>query len=145
MTVENRASRWVARWFMRISGAGEILRIIYFGGIFLTTGVSALQQTGNGQYSWLFVIITALGTLAFAYVYTEVGIWNQQQRDRRDQSTNFAAPDMRIDDELISRGVTAGQFGRPLTDEERDAITEELDCAWADLRKGVPIIEDPNQ
>lgn len=139
MTVENGGAKWLARWFMRVSGAGELLRIFYFGGIFLTTGVSALSQTGYGHYSVPFVAATAVGTLGFAYAYTEWGMWNQQQRDRRDQSTNFAAPDMRIDDEFIARGVLAAQKGRQLSVEERAAIKGELDEAFDEYRDGITI------
>lgn len=139
MTVDNGLGRWLSRWFMRVEAAGNILRIVYFGGIFLTTGASALQSYGLDQYTPYFIVVTSLGTLLFAYLYAEGGLFNQKNRDKKDMGDNFASPLMRIDDELIGAAVFAAVHGRPPDDDEQEAISEAVEQPWNNYRDGIEV------
>jgi hypothetical protein len=137
------ATRWwvrlAARWLARIDGVSGQLRLAMLGLTAVSTGVVALQSYGLGELAAPLVATVAIAGLAFAYLYAEGGVWNQVQRDKRDLSTNYAAPMSRIDDEMIARGVIAAEKGRTLDEEERAAVREELDRAFVELREGVDL------
>jgi len=139
MTANNRVSRWVSRWLMRIQAAGSVLRIVYFGGILVTTGVSALNQFGHGRWAWPFVACVFLGTLTFAYIYAERGLFNQQNRDRNDVGSNFAGPTMYMDDAIIGAAVFAAREGRPPSEDEREAIEQAVAQQWHEYREGIDV------
>jgi hypothetical protein len=63
-------------------------------------------------------------------------------RDRQDLSSNFAGPSMRMENELIARGILAAQETRELSEEERRAIKRELDEAFEEYRDGIELEED---
>jgi hypothetical protein len=44
-----------------------------------------------------------------------------------------------MSNELVARGILAAQEGRPLSEEERDAIKQELDEAFAEYRDGIEL------
>lgn len=54
-------------------------------------------------------------------------------------STNFAGPSMRMDDELLARGILAAREGRELSEGERLAIDGELDHAFSECRDGIEL------
>ncbi|MDS0220753.1 hypothetical protein NDI54_05225 [Haloarcula sp. S1AR25-5A] len=60
-------------------------------------------------------------------------------RDRKDLSTNFAGPSMRMENELIARGILAAQENRELSEEERTAIKRELNEAFEEYRDGIEL------
>lgn len=135
------ATRWwvrlIARWLARIDGVSGQIRMFSLGLTAFSTFSLVLQNFGLGHYVPGFGVGLFFGTLVFAYLYTEGGVWNQVARDRADMSGNFASPGMRIDDELIARGIRAAEKGEPLDDCEREAVVEELDHAWNRYRDGV--------
>jgi len=132
----------IARWLARIDGVSGQLRLAMLGMTGLSTATLTLKQYGHGRYAWPLIAATGLGALAYTYFYTEGGVWNQMSRDRADLSSNYAGPTMRMDDELIARGVLAAQKGEPLEESEREAIKEELDAAWDEYRDGFNIQQD---
>ena len=137
------ANRWwvrlVARWLARVDGVSGMIRLAMLGLTGISTATLTLRQYGHGEYAWPLIGVVAGGTLAFTYLYTEGGVWNQMARDRQDLSTNFAGPSMRMDNELVARGVLAAQERRPLSDEEREAIKRELDDAFEEYRDGLDL------
>lgn len=141
--MSNTATRWwvrlAARWLARIDGVSEQIRLFSLAVTAFSTFSLVLQGFGLSKFVPVFGAGFLVGGLIFAFLYSEGGVWNQVARDRADMSANFAGPTMRIDDELISRGLTAAQKGRPLTDEERAVIAEELDAAWQEYRDGVQL------
>lgn len=139
MTADRRFVKFIARWLARVDGVSGQLRLAMLGLTGLSTATLTLKQYGHGQYAWPLIGVTAAVALVYTYFYTEGGVWNQVSRDRQDLSSNFAGPTMRIDDELIARGVLAAQLGRPLREEEREAISEELDAAWEQYRDGIEV------
>ncbi|NUC75062.1 hypothetical protein HTZ84_22615 [Haloterrigena sp. SYSU A558-1] len=139
MTTDNLASRWLAKWFMRLEASGTLLRLILFGGTFLTTGLSALAQYGYGDYAPHFIVTVGTGTIAFAYYYTSGGIFNQKNRDKTDAGQNFAGPEQLIDDILIGTAHFAAREGRPPTDQEQAAIRKAVTDQWREFRDGVDI------
>lgn len=140
------ANRWwvrsAARWLARVDGVSGHIRLAMLALTGVSTSTLTLQQYGHGEYAWPFIAVTSVGLLAFTYLYTEGGVWNQMARDRQDLSNNFAGPNHRIGAELRSRGEVAGLMGRQLNDDERDAVREELDEAFEEYRDGVDIPED---
>lgn len=141
MTANNIITRWIAQWFMRFEAAGNMLRIMLFGGTFLTTGLSALAEYGYGGYAPQFVAAVVIGTTAFAWYNHEGGILNQKNRDRMDAGQNFAGPEQLIDDILIGVSHFAANNGRPPNDKEYEAIKQAVARPWSEFRDGVDIDE----
>lgn len=143
--MSNTAERWwvrlAARWLARVDGVSSQLRLAMLGMTGVSTATITLKQYGHGEFAWPLIAVTAIAVLAFTYLYTEGGVWNQVSRDRNDMSSNFAGPTMRIDDELEAVSIVAGIKGRSLTEAEREAIEAELDRAWAKYRDGVTITD----
>jgi len=137
------ATRWwvrlAARWMARVDGVSNMIRLAMLGLTGLSTATLTLRQYGHGEWAWPFIAVVGVGTLTFTYLYTEGGVWNQMARDRTDLSTNFAGPPMRMNDELIARGLLAAQEKRELTESEREAIKAELDEAFAEYRDGIDL------
>lgn len=143
--MSNTATRWwvriAARWLARIDGVSGQVRVFSLGVTAFSTFSLVLQNSGHGD---LVVPLGVAGLIAvpvYTYAYTEGGVWNQMARDRVDLSTNYAGPTMRIDDELIARGMLAALKEDTLTQSERDAISDELDDGWNQYRDGIQIDE----
>jgi len=141
MTAQRWWVRAAARWLARVDGVSAQLRLAMLGLTGISTATVALRQYGHGEYAWPLIAVLASGALVYTYLYTEGGVWNQMARDRRDLSTNYSTPVMRIDDELEARAFVAGMQGRPLSPGEREAINEELDAAWTEYRDGFSVAE----
>jgi hypothetical protein len=137
------ANRWwvrlAARWLARVDGVSGMVQLAMLGLTGLSTATLTLRQYGHGEYAWPLIAVVGVGTLVFTYLYTEGGVWNQVARDRQDLSTNFAGPSMRVNNELLARGVLAAQQGRVLSDSEREVIRRELDDAFGEYRDGIEI------
>lgn len=143
------ASRWwvrlAARWLARVDGVSGMIRLAMLGMTGLSTATLTLRQYGHGEYAWPLIAVVLVGTLIFTYLYTEGGVWNQMSRDRQDLSNNFAGPSMRIENELLARGLLAAQEQRELSDPEREAIKTELDAAFDEYRDGLTLQESEEQ
>ncbi len=137
------ANRWwvrvAARWLARVDGVSGMIRLAMLGLTGISTATLTLRQYGHGEYAWPFIGSVGAGTLIFTYLYTEGGVWNQMARDRQDLSTNFAGPSMRMNNELVARGILAAQENRELSEEEREAIKRELDEAFQEYREGIDL------
>lgn len=137
------ATRWwvklAARWLARVDGVSGMIRLAMLGLTGISTATLTLRQYGHGEYAWPLIAVIGVGTLVFTYLYTEGGVWNQMARDRQDLSTNFAGPSMRMNDEMIARGILAAQEKRELSAEEREAIQRELDHAFEEFREGIDL------
>lgn len=137
------ANRWwvkvAARWLARVDGVSGQLRLAMLGLTGISTASLTLRSYGHGELAWPFIAVVAVGTIVYTYLYTEGGVWNQTNRDRADMSTNYAGPSMRMDDELIARGMLAARKERTLTEAERDAIKTELDEGWREFRNGIEV------
>lgn len=77
--------------------------------------------------------------LVYTYLYTEGGVWNQVQRDKKDMSTNYSNPLMLMDDTLIGIGAFVAIEGRKPTPDERKMIEEAVREQWEDYRDGVDL------
>lgn len=124
---------------MRFEAAGNILQMVFLGVTAASTLTSALALIGLQQYALPMLIFGLVSTAIFAFGYVELGIYNRQNREKKDRGENFAKPQNRIDDELIARGIHAAREGRPLTQGERDAVDKELDRAFRKYRNGIEI------
>lgn len=137
------ANRWwvklAARWLARVDGVSGMIQLAMLGLTGISTATLTLRQYGHGEYAWPLIALVGAGTLVFTYLYTEGGVWNQMARDRQDLSTNFASPSMRMNNELIARGMLAAQERRRLSAEERAAIKAELDEAFREYRDGIEL------
>ena len=124
---------------MRFEAAGNILQMVFLGVTAASTLTSALALIGLQQYALPMLVFGLVSTAIFAFGYVELGIYNRQNREKKDRGENFAKPQNRIDDELIARGIHAAREGRPLTQDERDAVDEELDEAFRKYRNGIKV------
>jgi len=146
----NTAERWwvrlAARWVARVDAVTAHLNLAFqaMTGVSLASG--ALKYFGYQQYVPYFLAITGVGTLCYAYLYAEGGVWNQTARDKTDLSTNYSGPTMLMDAKLearqLSRLAYVLQNGseQPLEEieQEMEQITVE---EWVNLRDGVDITE----
>lgn len=137
------ANRWwvrlAARWLARVDGVSGMIQLAMLGLTGLSTATLTLRQYGHGEYAWPLIAVVMVGALVFTYLYTEGGVWNQVSRDRQDLSSNFAGPSMRMNNELLARGILAAQEQRELTADERQAIKNELDDAFEEFRRGIEL------
>lgn len=137
------ANRWwvrvAARWLARVDGVSSILRLAMLGLTGISTMSLMLREYGLGNLVIPAIGIIGAGTVVFAYLYAEGGVWNQVRRDKSDLSKNYSTPFQRISNEMTARGLYAGEVGRELTDEEREAIKAEIGAAYCDLRDGVDV------
>lgn len=130
---------FIGRWIMRFEASGQILSMAFQG----TTAVSALS--GVLAYSGSEGVVPyvlaggAISAFVFAYVYTEWGLFNRKNREKVDYGSNFARPDMRIDDEMTGAAVFAAVHGRTPDEEEAAAIEDSVDEAFRKLRNGVDV------
>lgn len=131
--------RIAARWIARAEAVSPLIRMAMLVLTGMSTGLITLKQYGHGEFAWMLIVTIAVSSVVFTYFYAEEGIYNQQKRDRADLGQNYAGPTNRIDDEMIARGVVAASEGRTLTKEERNAVKEELDDAFYDLRDGIEL------
>lgn len=130
---------FLGRWLMRLEAAGSILRMAFLGVTAASTLTSALALIGLEALAPYMLAAGILSTFVFAYAYVEAGVYNRKNREQVDRGDNYAGPTMRIDDELMARAFKAALENRKLTDQERDAIRDELDDGFRDLRNGIPI------
>jgi len=141
MTADRAPVKWAARWMARLEAASPLIRMTSLVATGLSTVLIGLSQYGYESYARPVIAVGVIGGVLFVYLYAEGGVYNQQRRDKTEFGKNFAGPNHRIDDELIGRGVAAALYGRPLDGEEREAIKDELDAAYGDLRDGIDIEE----
>jgi len=139
MTAERWWVRLAARWLARVDGVSGMIRLAMLGLTGISTATLTLRQYGHGEYAWPLIAVVSAGTLLFTYLYTEGGVWNQMARDRQDLSSNFAGPSMRMNNELLARGILAAQEKRELAEGERQAIKRELDDAFQEYRDGLEL------
>ena len=139
MTAERWWVRLAARWLARVDGVSGMIRLAMLGLTGISTATLTLRQYGHGEYAWPLIAAVSAGTLLFTYLYTEGGVWNQMARDRQDLSSNFAGPSMRMNNELLARGILAAQEKRELAEDERQAIKGELDDAFQEYRDGLEL------
>jgi hypothetical protein len=139
LTAERRPVRKAARWLARIEAVAPMIRMAMLVMTGLSTALVALSSYGLDRFALPLVGTTLAAALVFTYLYTEGGVYNQQNRDRKDMGNNHATPLMRIDDELIGCAVFAAVHGRPPSEDERESIAEAVDGAWHDHRDGVEV------
>jgi len=140
VTTSNRALRFLARWVMRIEACKGVLQLGLFGGTFLTTGLTALHQYGYSQYARPFITVVGVGILVFAYAYTESGVYNQKNRDKKDIGTNYVGPNLFMRYQMQARQLAALYRALENGHDPHEFETELIDDTeeqWADLRNGV--------
>ena len=140
------ANRWwvklAARWLARVDGVSGQLRLAMLGLTGASTASLTLQSYGYGNLAVPLLSVLGFLCLAFAYLYTEGGVWNQMNRDRQDMSNNYAGPNSRIQSVLNARAFAAAQKGEELTESEREAVDRETLKAFGQYRDGMDLGED---
>lgn len=144
----NTAERWWvrlgARWVARINSVQGQLQL----GFQAMTGVSlasgALKYFGFEAFVPHFIVATAVGTVGYAYLFAEGGVWNQTSRDKTDMSDNYSGPTMLMDGRI--EATQLAYLGYVLQaeddlgfDELRQRLHEITDEEWAAMRDGVDI------
>lgn len=139
------ANRWwvktLARWIARVNGVQAHMRLAMLALTGVSTATLTLQQYGYGSYAWPMIAALAVAMLAYTYLYTEGGVWNQVSRDSVDLSTNFAGPSMAIDDTLTSVAVFVAIHGRKPSKEELEMIEGAIREPWEEYRDGIDWVE----
>lgn len=130
---------FIGRWLMRIQAVQGILQLVGITVTAASTLTSALVAVGAEEYAIPLLVVGTAGAPVFAFAYVELGLFNRKNREGSDRGNNFSVPRDIIDDTLIGTSVTAGMKGRPLTEEEMDAIEESVREKWEDFRDGVDV------
>lgn len=138
-TAERTPVRRAARWLARLEAVAPMIRLAMLTMTGLSTALVALSSYGLGEYAIPLVATTIVVGVAFTWLFTEGGVYNQKNRDKKDLGDNFASPLMRIDDELIGSAVFAAMHGRPPDDEEQQAIADAVERPWREHRDGVEV------
>jgi hypothetical protein len=139
MTAQRWWVRAFARWQARIDSVKGQIQAVSLAVTAYSTFSLLLQNVGLGRWVPVLGGALLLAGPAYAYLFFEGGVWNQVARDRADMSSNYAAPNARINSELTARGLAARDKGETLTERERDVMRQELDATFDDLRDGVQL------
>jgi len=144
------ATRWWvkigARWIARVNSVQPHLNLLFTAMTGIGVASGALKYYGLQQYTPFFIALTGLATIAYAYLYSEGGVWNQTSRDKTDMSTNYSGPTMLMDAKIEARQLAyLGYVLQNGQEKELDALIEDMDELtyeeWAALRDGVDIEE----
>jgi len=137
------AQRWwvrmAARWLARFDGVKGQVQMFSLAVTAFSTFSIMLQGFGLGHVVPYIGVVGLAGGIAYTYLYTEGGVWNQMSRDRQDMSANWAGPNSAIQGEFTGRSAIAAQLGRPLTDEERAAVRKEREAVFDEYREGIEL------
>jgi len=137
------ATRWwvrlAARWIARLDGVTGQIQMFSLAVTAFSTFSLVLQGFGLGYIVPYLGVGGVVVGLAYTYLYTEGGVWNQVARDRQDLSTNFSGPAMYIDDVLTGVAVFSAVHGRPPDDDELAAIRAAIWDEWEEYREGIDI------
>jgi len=139
MTAERAWVRFGARWIARVDSVKSHLSLVFQGMTGVGVASGALEYLGLGHLVGPFIAALAVVLLAYAYLYSEGGVWNQVSRDRSDMSNNFATPRDVIDDTLIAVGVFAAINGREPEEEELEEIQDAVRSQWEEFRHGIDL------
>lgn len=139
MTAQRWWVRLGARWLARIDGVSGQLRLAMLALTGVSTMTLTLRDAGYGQLAPPLIVVMGVAGLAFAWLYTEGGVWNQMSRDRADMSNNYAAPNGLIQSRMIAASYVAGEQGERLSDEQREAIMQESLAVFERQREGVDL------
>lgn len=140
MTTSNTVLRFFARWVMRVEACRGVLQLGLFGGTFLTTGLTALHQYGYDQYARPFIVFVGISILAFAFVYTESGVWNQKNRDTKDVGTNYVGPNIYMRFQMQAAQLAAFYHALENGHDPEEFETQLIDTTerqWERFRDGV--------
>lgn len=137
MTADGLIGRVFSRWLARVDGVSDQLRLGFLMMTGLSTATVALESYGLGSYALPVIAVTGVGVIAWTYIYTEAGLWNQMNRDRATLSDDYAGPGMRMGNEMAARGLMAAMQEGELSDEQVQAVRDELDDVWADYWDGI--------
>lgn len=124
----------------RVKGVQGQLSLLFQGmsGIGIASG--AMKYLGAPLWAiGGFGIFFCAFLVWYIYTFSEEGIWNQVQRDRRDLSNNFAGPNGYIVSRIQAKAIVAGLQGKELTPEEEQAIEAMADKEFRALRDGIDL------
>jgi len=139
MTAQRWWVRLAARWLARFDGVKGQVQMFSLAVTAFSTFSIMLQGFGMGHLVPYIGVVGLVGGVAYTYLYTEGGVWNQMSRDRQDMSANWAGPNSAIQGEMTARTLAAARKGRQLTEEERAAAREERQVTFEERREGIQI------
>jgi len=148
MTAERWWVRFAARWFARYQSVQGHLNLIFTAMTGVSIASGALKYFGLEWAVIPFLSLTGLGTIGFAYLYSEGGVWNQVSRDKTDMSDNYSGPVMLMDALIQSRHFAAmtieiseREYSEREKEEIREQMREEAIEEWVNLRSGLNVKE----
>jgi hypothetical protein len=92
---------------MRIQAVQGIIQMVSMGVTAASTLTFALQSLGYTRFAPVVLGIGLVGTPAFAWAYTELGVFNRKNRERMDRGDNFAGPGMYMNHIAQARYIAA--------------------------------------
>lgn len=131
----------IARWLMRLEASQGVIRMVFLGVTAASTMATALALLDLGWALPYLMTLGFVGVFVYAFAYVELGIYLRKNREKRDRGENFAKPQNMIGNVILARGIRAAELERPLTEDERQAVDEEIRLAYRELRNGV-VLED---
>jgi hypothetical protein len=136
------ATRWWvrlgARWLARVDAVKGQIQMVSLAVTAFSTFSLLLQSFGLGRFVAPIGVGGVVGALAYAYLYSEGGVWNQVSRDRADMASDWSGPSQAIATEMTARALRAAERGEELDPDERRAVRSEVDAAYGELRDGWP-------
>lgn len=143
MTAQRWWVRVYARWIARVQAVQGQLNLFFtaLSGTSLASG--ALKYFGAP--SWLiaaFLVALAGLIVAYVYLYSEGGVWNQKERDQKDLSTNYIGPGKAMD--MLLQGRQRAVLAQAIDEEWGDGrIRQEMDretlALLRDYRDGIDV------
>lgn len=131
---------FISRWLMRLQA---IQGFIQMGSMLVTAASTltfALQAIGYTQLA-PYVLAISFGCIpAFAWIYTEMGVYNRKNRENSDRGANWAGPDAYINSVIGATGTFYAMNGRPPTQAELEDIEESVRRAEK-YRDGIDVPE----
>lgn len=97
----------VGRWLMRVQAVQGLIQMASMGVTAASTLTFALQSLGYTRLAPVALAAGLVGTPAFAYAYTEFGLYNRKNRERMDRGDNFAGPGMYMNHIAQARYIAA--------------------------------------
>lgn len=139
MTVQSSLPKFFARWIARIDGVSKFIQLGMLGLTGISTATLSLRAYGHGQYAWIVISVSIIGSLVFAFYYTEGGVWNQVNRNKADLSANYSVPTMYVNQMLQIPALYSVLYNREPTKQELERAQEIVLDQWKEYRNGIDI------
>lgn len=133
---------FVARWLMRFQA---VQGFIQMGSMMVTAASTltfALQAIGYTEIAPYVLGIGLFGTPAFAWAYTELGLFNRKNREKSDRGANWAGPDAFMNSVIGAMGTYYAMNQDVPDSDEFEELQQSVELAWREYRDGINLDDD---